>query len=236
MFAYSERTALVTGASSGIGAEFARALAARKMNLVLTARSEPPMRELADELTTRYGVRVDVVVADLSRDEGVPCVVEAVRQAGLSVDLLVNNAGLLTHGRFETIDPQREQAELTVNINSLVGLTHAFLPGMLERRAGGVINVASIAGFQPIPYMAVYGATKAFVISFSMALREECRDRGVAVLRFAPVIRRRTYSRRPKHRKPRSGYCARRNRWSTRLWPHSKNGEASSSTGSKTRC
>lgn len=180
------RTALVTGASSGIGAEFARELARRGMNLVLVARAEEVLNEIAADLQAKHGVRVHVLPADLSREDAPARVKEAVAQLGIQIDLLINNAGVMTHGPFESIDPAQEQAEITVNVTSLVGLTHAFLPGMLERRCGGVINVASIAGFQPLPFLATYAATKAFVISFSVALYEECRDRNVHVLGLCP--------------------------------------------------
>jgi short-subunit dehydrogenase len=186
MFPYQGRTALVTGASSGIGVEFARALAPRGMRIVLTARSESALHTLAAELSQQHGAETLVVPADLSREESVKQIVAAAQQRGWAIDLLVNNAGLLTHGCFESIDPARERDEIMVNVASMVALTHSFLPGMLERRQGGVINVASIAGFQPIPYMAVYSASKAFVISFSVALWEECRDRNVCVLALCP--------------------------------------------------
>lgn len=186
MFAYRGSTALVTGASSGIGAEFAQELAARGTNLILVARAEEVLNKLAADLQTRHGIQAHVIPADLSREHAVRHVADAVAERGLQVDLLVNNAGMMTHGPFEQIDPGEEQAEITVNVTSLVGLTHAFLPGMLERRNGGVINVASIAGFQPIPFLATYAATKAFVISFSVALYEECRDRNVHILGLCP--------------------------------------------------
>lgn len=186
MFAYRGKTALITGASSGIGAEFARELASRGMTLILVARNENAMRKLADELTARCGVKVQVIVCDLSREQAVSEVAAEVERLGLRVDLLINNAGFMTYGHFETIEAQQEQAEVMVNIASLVGLTHTFLPGMLERKLGGVINIASIAGFQPIPFLAVYAATKAFVIAFSVALWEECRGRKVCVLCLCP--------------------------------------------------
>lgn len=186
MFPYRGQTALITGASTGIGAEFARELAARGMKLALVARNADAMRSLAGELEAKHQAVVHVLACDLSREAAPGEVAAAVAERGLTVDLLINNAGFMTYGPFETIDPAQEHAEVMVNVAALVGLTHAFLPGMLERRAGGVINVASIAGFQPIPYLAVYAATKAFVISFSVALWEECRDRNVCVLGLCP--------------------------------------------------
>jgi short-subunit dehydrogenase len=186
MFAYPRKTALITGASTGIGAEFARELASRGMTLILVARNEAALNALAAELNSKHGVQVHVIAVDLSRESAPADVSAAVAERDLTVDLLINNAGFMTYGPFETIDPAQEHAEVMVNIATLVGLTHAFLPGMLERRTGGVINVASVAGFQPIPYLAVYAATKAFVISFSVALWEECRDRNVCVLGLCP--------------------------------------------------
>jgi len=186
MFTYQGRTALVTGASSGIGAAFARELAARGMTTVLVARSAEALETLAQEIAARHGTAVHVIAQDLASADAAAQVARQVDQRQLTIDLLVNNAGLMTHGPFETIDPQRDQEEIMVNVAAVVGLTHAFLPGMLDRRAGGVINVASVAGFQPIPFLAVYAASKAFVISFSVALWEECRGRNVTVMGLCP--------------------------------------------------
>lgn len=186
MFEYQGRTALVTGASSGIGSAFARELAARGMSLWLVARSDDPLQTLASELRAKYQVNVRVCVADLSQAEAVSEITAAVQATGGRVDLLINNAGFMTHGPFENIDPARDHAQVMVNVAAVVGLTHAFLPGMLERKSGGVINVASVAGFQPIPFLAVYSASKAFVISFSVALWEECRSRNVCVMGLCP--------------------------------------------------
>jgi short-subunit dehydrogenase len=186
MFPYAGKTAIVTGASSGIGAAFARELAARGMSVVLVARSREALSELAAEIESQHPAKAHVVCCDLSQPDAALAVAKQTAALGLTIDLVINNAGFMTHGRFETIDPARDQAEIMVNVNALVGLTHAYLPGMLERREGGVINVASVAGFQPIPYLAVYAATKAFVISFSVALWEECRDRNVCVMGLCP--------------------------------------------------
>jgi uncharacterized protein len=186
MFEYQGRTALVTGASSGIGAAFVRELAARGMNTILAARSAEALDSLAAELRGRNQATVHVITQDLSEPRAASQLARKVAERGLTVDLLVNNAGFMTHGAFETIDPEADQAEIAVNVAATVGLTHEFLPQMLTRREGAVINVASVAGFQPIPYLAVYAATKAFVISFSVALWEECRDRNVCVLALCP--------------------------------------------------
>ncbi|HEY0981570.1 SDR family NAD(P)-dependent oxidoreductase [Schlesneria sp.] len=186
MFQYQGKTALITGASSGIGKEFAKALAARGMSVILVSRSEEALRNLATEITGRYPVQATVISADLSQSDATSRIVSAVTERDLSVDLLINNAGFMTHGHFEAIDPQRDHDEVMVNVAAVVSLTHAFLPGMLNRKQGAVINVASVAGFQPIPFLAVYAASKAFVISFSIGLWEECRDRNVCVMALCP--------------------------------------------------
>jgi uncharacterized protein len=178
--------ALITGASAGIGYEFGLRLAERGYDLILTARRSDRLDELSAKILSLHGVRVEKIAADLSEPSAVPAIVADVERLGMSVDLLVNNAGFGTHGRFETLAADRERDEVAVNVASLVALTHAFLPGMLARGCGGVINVASTAAFQPVPYMAVYGATKAFVRSFSEALHEEVRSRGVKVLALCP--------------------------------------------------
>ena len=179
--------ALITGASAGIGLEFAKRLAERHYDLILTARRRDRLDELATRLRAEHGgIRVEVIVADLADPAAPEAIAAEVRRLEIDVDLLVNNAGFGTHGRFETLPPERERGEIAVNVAALVALTHAFLPGMLERGHGGVINVASTAAFQPVPYMAVYAATKAFVRSFSEALHEEVSVRGVRVLALGP--------------------------------------------------
>ncbi len=186
MFQYQGKTALITGASAGIGAEFARALAARGANVILVARSEDRLRALADELARDHGVRADVIATDLTRPGAARDIRAAVDARGLAVDVLVNNAGFGTHAPFETLAPERDGAEVALNVTAVVDLTHLFLPAMLAKGDGAVVNVASLAAFQPLPYMAVYGATKAFVLSFSEALWAECRGRGVRVLALCP--------------------------------------------------
>lgn len=183
---YSGKTALITGASGGIGEEFACELARRGMHLILVARTQEKLVDLAEKLSTEHGISAQVVVADLSHAYAVTHVVEQVTAAGTSVDILINNAGFGTHGEFVQQKPQREADEISVNVSSLVALTHAYLPGMVERYSGAIINVASTAAFQPVPYMAVYGATKAFVLSFTEALHEENRRHGIRVLALCP--------------------------------------------------
>ncbi|MBG0832478.1 SDR family oxidoreductase [Planomonospora sp. ID67723] len=179
-------TALVTGASSGIGMEFARQLAGRGHDVVLVARSADRLERLAGELRDAHGVRAEVVVQDLSAPDAASAVAEELAARGLSVDLLVNNAGFGTVGRFEEIPGEREHDQLMVNVVSLVGLTHALVPGMLARGRGAVVNVGSVAGFQPSPFFATYGASKSFVLNFSLALWSELRGRGVKVLAVMP--------------------------------------------------
>lgn len=186
MFAYKGKTALITGASSGIGAVFARELAARGMSVILVARSADRLQQLAGGLARRDRVRAEAIAADLSEPTSIARLIETIAQRGLTVDLLVNNAGFGLHGPFETLAAAREQQEVQVNIGALVALTHAVVPGMVARGTGGVINIASTLAFQPTPYMAVYGATKAFVLSFTHALVAEHRGTGVRFLALCP--------------------------------------------------
>jgi short-subunit dehydrogenase len=173
-------TALITGATAGIGAAFARRLARDGFDLVLVARTEERLRAIADELGPQ--VKTEVLVADLATDEGI----DAVAARARDVDLLVNNAGFGTHGHFLEIDAKREAEMVRVNCEAVVTLTHAFLPAMVERGSGGVITVASTAGLQPIPYEATYSASKAFAIAFTEAVREEVKASGVKMLVVNP--------------------------------------------------
>jgi len=172
--------ALVTGASSGIGSALARELAKRGFNLILVARREQRLRELADELPTE----VTVIPCDLAREADK--LIDRVLNLGVEIDLLVNNAGFGTHGRFLELDGEREAEEVRLNCEAVVRLTHGFLPSMVRRKQGGVIVIASTAGFQPLPYEATYSATKAFARTFSEALRAELRGTGVRVLCVNP--------------------------------------------------
>ena len=179
-FDFEGTTSLVTGASSGLGEQFARQLAARASGLVLVARSADRLAALADELRARHRVTVTTVPADLSQAEQVSRV--AAHAAATQVDVLVNNAGFGTYGTFADLDPGREHAEVMVNAVAVVDLARAVLPGMLARRHGGIITVASSIAFQPSPHQAVYGATKAFALAFSEALWVETRGTGVRIL------------------------------------------------------
>jgi len=178
--------ALVTGASMGIGEAFAAALAARGYDLALAARSADALDGLAERLRTAHGSAIEVVPVDMSDVANVEPLIARTEARFGRIDLLVNNAGFGAHGRFATLEAARQLEMIRLNVESVVALTHRVLPGMIARRSGGIINVASTAAFQPVPYMAVYGATKAFVLSFSEALHEEYRSQGVTVLALCP--------------------------------------------------
>jgi short-subunit dehydrogenase len=180
--------ALVTGASSGIGLALARVLAREGHDLVLVARREPELRALADELASRYGADATVVVADLASASGAAQLFTDVTAAGKAIEILVNNAGLGGHGRFAETDIDFEQRVLAVNIVALTELTKAFLPSMIARGHGRVLNVASTAAFQPGPFMAVYYASKAYVLSFTEALAEELAGTGVTATALCPGV------------------------------------------------
>jgi uncharacterized protein len=177
--------ALVTGASSGIGAALARELAGDGHDLVLTARTLAPMQALAAELEAR-GANSVVIAADLGKSGAAATLAEAIEAGGRHIDVLVNNAGLGAAGRFDRTDPVRIGEMLQVNIVALTELTRLLLPGMVARGHGRVILVASIAGFQPGPWMAVYFATKAYVLSFGEAIACELRGTGVTVTTLCP--------------------------------------------------
>lgn len=176
--------ALVTGASAGIGEEFARQLRARGRRLVLVARREDRLRTLQQELGGAAAAAV--VAADLGAADAARRVFEEVGRLGLDVELLVNNAGLGYTGRFQQQDTERLAQLCAVNVGALAGLTRLFLPGMLERGSGAVINVASTAGLQPVPFFSAYAASKAFVVSFSEGLAAELRGTGVHVQLLCP--------------------------------------------------
>src|SRR5215471_6066409 len=186
MYSYRGKTALITGASSGIGEAFAQILAKRGMHLLLVARSEDKLRVLAQALSEQYGIRAECIPVDLGHVDAAQEVYRRTQALGMTVDLLVNNAGVGTYGNFEMLDPEQEHEEIMLNVTALVDLTHAFVPAMVERQAGGVINVASLAAFQPLPYQTVYGATKAFILSFSLALWAEVRKTGVRIVALCP--------------------------------------------------
>jgi short-subunit dehydrogenase len=177
--------AVVTGASSGIGAEFARQLAARGHGVFLVARREDRLRELASEIERDHGVRAEIAAVDLGDAADRHKLPGLIARRELDVAVLVNNAGFTTVGDVH-LNPDRQLGMVRVNVEALVDLTTQWLPGMVERGAGAVINVASVAGFMPIPAQAVYAATKAFVRSFSEAVSAEVRGTGVTVTVLCP--------------------------------------------------
>lgn len=178
-------TALVTGASSGIGLELAKALARRGHGVSLVARREDRLRELADELST-LGVRAEVFATDLDDPEARRTLLDRVSDAGLEVNVLVNNAGLSTVGPVSAADPSAERRVIEVDVAAVVDLCTRFLPPMVAARSGAILNVASTAAFQPLPGQAVYGAAKAFVLSYSRSLGGELAGSGVAVTALCP--------------------------------------------------
>lgn len=182
---YRGRWALVTGASAGLGEQFARSLARRGMHLVLTARREDRLLAIADSVRSEHGVRAEIVADDLA-DPAAPARIWAAAADGRPIHLLVNNAGFGAQGGFADLPLDRQIEMVRVNCTALLDLTHRALGDMVPRGEGGVINVASIAAFQPVPTLATYGATKAFVLSLSQAIHEEIRGSGVHVLALCP--------------------------------------------------
>jgi len=182
------KTTLITGASSGIGESFARRLAARGDNLLLVARSENKLASLCNELGRASNINAQYVAMDLTERDAPKQLFEETNRRKLEVELLINNAGFGSVGDFSQLDLQRELNMIDLNITSLVALTHLYLQPMRERKSGAIINVASTAAFQPVPYMTTYAATKAFVLSFSEALWEENRAHNIKVLALCPGV------------------------------------------------
>ncbi|MFT4042650.1 MAG: SDR family oxidoreductase [Gordonia sp. (in: high G+C Gram-positive bacteria)] len=183
---YENSTALITGASGGIGEEFARTLADKGSHVILVARGEEALTALANELHAKHGVRAEVIVADLSIPGAADKVVAEVDERGLDVDILINNAGFGTFGLLAEADPARIRDEVALNVGALTDFTTVYLARMVKKNSGTIINVASNASFQPVPNMAVYSATKAYVRSLSEALWWEARKSGVNVLALCP--------------------------------------------------
>nr|WP_147917296.1 SDR family oxidoreductase [Ruania zhangjianzhongii] len=182
---YRQHTVLITGASSGIGASFARSLAARGASLVLVARRRDRLEELAAELRADHDVAVLAVSVDLASPAAVATILDALRTAHVSVTALINNAGFGTFGEFGSEEPARLAQEIAVDVSAPVQLSHAFLPEIVTRH-GFLINVASMAAYTPTPRMAVYGASKAFVLSFTESLWAETQGTGAAVFALSP--------------------------------------------------
>jgi short-subunit dehydrogenase len=181
-------TTLITGASSGIGEVFARKLAAQGHDVLLVARREERLIALCNELGLNHNVRAQYFILDLSQSDAPARLLAETRERNLEIDLLINNAGFGSMGEFAKLDLARELNMIDLNVRSLVELTHLFLPPMRERKRGAIINVASTASFQPVPFMATYAATKAFVLSFSESLWEENRPFGVKVMALCPGV------------------------------------------------
>jgi short-subunit dehydrogenase len=179
-------TALVTGASAGIGAEIARELARRGHGVVLVARRKQRLLDLAEELNSEHGVRAEAISCDLGRPAARGRLPGQIADLGLDVEILINNAGFATGGPFHASDPERELEQVRVLVEAVVGLTSAFLPDMVKRKRGAILNVASTAGMQPLPHAAGYSAAKAYVLTFTEALHQEVNGDGVTVTALAP--------------------------------------------------
>lgn len=183
---YAGQTALITGASAGIGVEFAQAFAALGANLVLVARRKERLEELAKNIETSHGVKVTVIAQDLSTPDAGEKLLSTLSKKKLGIDVLVNNAGFGTHNRVVNEDRARVRDEITLNVTTLTDLTIGVLPSMVANDRGTIINVASTASYQPVPGMAVYAATKAFVRSFTEALWGELGNSAVRVIALSP--------------------------------------------------
>src|SRR4051812_2744324 len=183
---FAGETALITGASSGIGTAFAHEIAGQGADLVLVARRADRLRALAAEITAAHGVRVDVLPMDLARPGAGEDLAGQVAALGRTIDVLINNAGFGTHGDVAHADPARLLEQIQLNCAAVVDVTTRFLPAMTSRRHGAIVNVASTAAFQPVAHMAVYAASKAFVLSFTEALWGEAKPYGVEVIAISP--------------------------------------------------
>jgi short-subunit dehydrogenase len=179
-------TCLITGASSGIGAEVARVLAERGYGVTLTARRKERLDELARELSETHGIKADTVACDLSSIAARHRMIQTLDKRGRAVDVLVNNAGFGSAGRFQNLDADDELRMVRTNVEAVVDLCAHYVPQMIQRGGGGILNVASTASFQPIPRQATYAATKAFVLSFTEALHVDLRRTGVTATALCP--------------------------------------------------
>lgn len=186
MIHYQGKWALITGASAGIGETFAHELAKKKVNLILVARREDRLKVLSDQLRRQYQIEVDVIALDLSKTESPHQLFSTIERLQRPVRILINNAGFGVYGTLHQTDVKKNEEQILLNVFALAALTQLFLPAMVKDRDGMIINVASVAGFQPVPYMSVYGASKAFVLSFTEALWAEYRNSGIRVLALCP--------------------------------------------------
>ena len=186
MGAFTNRTALVTGGSKGIGYHIARHLAREGATIVLVARGAEELERATAEISAEFGVPTSYIAADLSAREGVSTLIDTVRSRDITVDILTNNAGFGIYDVYENIDADAEANMVGVNVAALTRITREFVPGMVARRWGGVINISSILGYAGSPYMSTYGATKAYVLSFTEALWYETRRTGLKVTAVCP--------------------------------------------------
>ncbi len=182
----SNETVLITGASAGIGAELARLFARDKSNLVLVARREEKLNSLAEDLRRNHDIRVDVISSDLSKPESPRQVFDQLKTRNIEIDVVVNNAGFGAIGKTAEIDLSLQLNMIRLNIEALFQFTRLFLPDMISRKRGGILNIASTAAFQPGPFMSIYYASKAFVLSFTDALHEELKGTGIKVSCLCP--------------------------------------------------
>ena len=199
---YKDKTILITGASSGIGEEFAKRLDQLGASLILTARSEDKLLKLASNMHDAY-----VIAGDLSKKEFPKELYEKIKDKGIEIDILINNAGFGYSGKFLDTSMQNYKEMINLNICSLVHLTHLFLKDMVSNNKGGIINISSLASFQPIPYFSIYAATKAFVTSFTLSLYEEYREKNVRILGVCPGYTKTNFNKRAQmSSKPVAGY------------------------------
>lgn len=182
----NNQTALVTGGSSGIGLALAKVFAKNKYNLVLVARKQEELEKAAADLRKDFGVDVKIFAVDLSGAQAPKQVFDFCESQNIAIDVLVNNAGFAVYGKFNEIELPRQLVLIDLNIRTLTELTHLFLPQMIAKKQGKILNVASTAAFQPGPQMAIYYASKAYVLSFSEALRNELQELGIAVTALCP--------------------------------------------------
>jgi len=188
-------TVLITGASGGIGYELAKLFARDHHNLVLVARNADKLTQVANELQA-HGITVKTVALDLAQPPAAKFLFDQLQREGISIDILINNAGFGAYGEFAQMPEEEILGQINLNISALTALTRLFLPSMVQRRSGRIMNVASTAGFQPGPLLAVYYATKAYVISFSEAIANELRNSGVTVTCFCPGATHTGFARR----------------------------------------
>ncbi|WP_158798924.1 SDR family oxidoreductase [Pedobacter sp. L105] len=182
------KVTLITGASGGIGEAIVNRLAERKQNLLLIARNAEKLEKQGRELAEKFGIQVQFIAADLADPETAERIFKETQNRGLEIDMLINNAGIGSGGEFSSLSLKSELSLLQLNVSSLVALTHLFLPQMQNRKSGTIINIASMASFIPIPYMATYAASKMFVRSFTQAVTQECKPYNVHMLLFCPGL------------------------------------------------